>query len=280
MTAGKKTEELDLLQLLLNAVNLIRTNFWLIIIFFLLGASIGFFHFSSAKKVYENKIVVNSNILTETYSKILLDDVNRHLDEADFALVAKQLNVSEDVAREIRTLKIEGLKPDAAPNATDSDRFRITAEVYDQKILDDLQKGLIFFLESNDYVRVRVEQNKTTTRQLLSNVQKEIADMEAFKVKLFNGEFFQSIRGNVMFDPTTVNSKILDLKEKELTYKNSLELSGSVFIISGFNRFLSQTRPQLLLSLVAGASIGLTFVCLFIAFKSVRKLLRLAEASK
>ena len=95
---------------------------------------------------------------------------------------------------------------------------------------------------------------------MLASVEREIADMQSFKVKISSGEFFQSNKGNVMFDPTSVNSKILELTEKKIGFENELQLSSSVHVVDDFTRFQKQVRPKLSLSLVAGSFVGLFFV--------------------
>jgi hypothetical protein len=280
MVDQRKNDEIDLLGLLIKTVRFLRKNFTIIIIFLLLGVGLGVFHYLTSKKVFENKMIVSSNILTESYIKILFENITRHMDDGDYALVSKQLGTSEDIVRKLVSLNIENLRKDAVNDNTERERFFITAEVSDQGILPDLQKSILYYLENNDFVKSHVEQNRKTARQMLAVATKEIADIEAFKVRIISGEFFQSAKGNVMFDPTTVNSKILELTEKKLGYENSLQFSNSVYVIEGFNEFDSQARPKLLKSLLLGAMIGLFGVGALVFFKIMIKLLRLADGAK
>ena len=41
-------------------------------------------------------------------------------------------------------------------------------------------------------------------------------------------------KGNVMFDPTIVNSKIVELTKEKITLQNNLALVNSVQVIEGF----------------------------------------------
>ena len=101
--------------------------------------------------------------------------------------------------------------------------------------------------------------------------------MEEFKRKISNGEFFERAKGNVMFDPTIVNSKILELTKEKINFQNSLALVNSVQVVEGFSKFEKPSSPKLSISLVAGSFVGLFFVAILIAFKSVRRILRMAE---
>jgi len=276
----KKEDEIDLLELFLKAVNTFRANFWLIACFFLVGSTIGLVYFFSSKKVYESKMIVSSAILTESYTKILFENATKHIKEGNTNKISGQFHISEAAAQSIVSLEIETLGVSETNVVKENDRFLITAEVFDLQILPDLQRGIIDYLENNDFVKVRVEQNKGFLKQMLAAVEKEINDMEQFKVRIFNGDFFQSAKGNIMFDPTTVNSKILELNEKKINYQNLLQLSNSVQVIEDFSRFEKQSQPTLSISLMSGSMVGIFFVALVIGFKSIRKLISMADAAK
>ncbi|HZB13096.1 MAG TPA: hypothetical protein VE467_08715, partial [Chryseolinea sp.] len=129
-------------------------------------------------------------------------------------------------------------------------------------------------------VKIRVEQNKNYLKQMISKVQQEIKDLEELKKRIYNGDFFANTNGNVSFDPTTVNSKIIDLTKEKITLENSLEVANSVQVIEGFTTFEKPIRPKRSISLSAGATLGLIFAGIFIGFKIIRKTLQLADAAK
>jgi hypothetical protein len=277
MKKESTNDEIDLLKLFLNAINILRANFWLILCFFLLGTALGFLHYYSSRKIYENRLIISSSILTRSYGKILIDNLNKHRRLNDIKTIADQLNVSQDIAKDIAFINIENFIE--ADELKESDRYVITVEVYNEEILPELQQGLIYYLENNEFAKVRVEQNKSYMQQMISKIDHEIKDMEEFKIRIFKGDLFQG-NGNVMFDPTAVNSKIIELTEKKLTLQNNFSLANSVHVVEGFTRFTKPSKPKLSLSLISGSTLGLIFVAIVIAFKSIRKLLRMADAAK
>ena len=278
MEKVNRQDEIDLLELFLKGLNVIRANFWVIVLFFLIGIALGLASYYTSRKIYENKMVISSGILTKSYSKNIVDRLNRHRRENNLRAIMSLLNISETAVKEIGFIKIEGITDD--DESKESDRFMVTVEVFNQDILPALQNGLVQYLESNEFVKVRVEQNRSYLKQMISKVDEEIKDMEELKKSISNGSFFQNIRGNLMFDPTTVNSKILELTKEKINLQNSLVLVNSVQVIEGFTKFDRPTKPKLSISLVVGSVLGLFAVALLIAFKSIRKLLRMADAAK
>jgi LPS O-antigen subunit length determinant protein (WzzB/FepE family) len=257
MPNQNKNDEIDVTDLVVKSINSFKKNFWMIAVFVGLGIAGGVAYYALTTKVYESKMIISSKILTESYCQTLFSNANRYIIEGNVQMAAKQLHISESTAAKIVSLEVTALTKAQSADSKESERFLITAEVLDREILAELQKGIIAYLESNDFAKIRVEQNKTYFKQMIATVDKEIADMEEFKTRIFKGDFFQNAKGNVMFDPTTVNTKILELTEKKISFQNSLEIANSVELIDGFTQFQKQARPKLSLSVTSGLVVGL-----------------------
>ncbi|HEX6890002.1 MAG TPA: hypothetical protein VF141_04900 [Chryseolinea sp.] len=279
MAELKAKEDLDLFEVFLKAVRMILVHFWLIVFCFLGGTALGVIYFYTSAKVYESRMIVSSSILTDSYVKVMFENASKYLLQGNVDLIAEQLHISPTTARQISSLEIKPLSGALSNSPKENDRFLITAEVLDSKILPELQKGLVTYLESNDFVKIRVEQNRAFLKEMLESVEKEIRDMNELKSKISSGDFFQAARGNVMFDPTTVNSKILELTEKKIGYQNSLQLSNSVQVIDGFTNFKRHSKPRISVLMISGATFGLMIAGLIIFIKIVRSVLSMTKPS-
>ncbi|MBL0742200.1 hypothetical protein [Chryseolinea lacunae] len=280
--ANGRNDEIDLLDLVLRAVRIIRDNFWMILIFFVLGTALGSMHYFSSVKVYENKMIVSSEIMTESYSKKLIDNINHYLAEGNTKALTSLLGISAETASNVGVVRIESPYSNESEVAKEEDRkyFIITVEVYNQDILPDLQKGLINYFENNAYVKVRVNQKRTGYQETIARYDQEIKDLDGLKKRIYDGDFFNNTKGSVVFDLTSINKELVELTIKRLEVKDKLELVNSVQLLEGFTRFNNPVKPRLSVSIVAGSFVGLIFVSILIAFKSIRKLLRMEEAAR
>jgi hypothetical protein len=278
MEKPNPADEVDLVELTLRGVNIVRRNFLLLTTLLLIGIVLGVVHYFTSKKVFTSKMVISSGILTKSFSEKLFDNTRSYLRENNYQAIASQLNVSQKAAQNILFIKIENVTE--VVEQKDQERFIVTVEVYDQDVLEELQQGIIYYLSSNEFVKVRVQQNKNSLTQTINKIEKEIAELEDLKIKIYSGEFFRNLSGNLMFDPTTVNSKILELTKEKINLQNNLELVNSVQVIEGFNRFEKPIRPKLSVSIALGATIGLILAGLLILFKAVRRLLVIADAAE
>lgn len=270
-------DEIDLVELLVKGVLLVKRNLLSIIIFFIIGSGLGFMYAYITPKVYESNMMLSSGILTESYTKRLVENLNKLISEKNKVELSNRLSLTLMETEELGKFKIEPIKEKSSTEESDNSAFLITVELQDELLLPKLEKGVVNYLQDNDYVKVRVEHSKNYLKQLIVKVEEEIRSLESFKSSIYNGKFFQSTNGNVMFDPTTVNSKILDLTKEKISLEQTLELANSVQIINSFTKFDKPIWPKKSVSMIAGAAFGLFLVGLLIAFKSIRKLVNFAQ---
>lgn len=270
-------DEIDLVELLVKVVLLIKRNLIQIIIFFVVGTGLGYAYASLAPKVYESKMLVSSEILTESYSEKLFENLQSLIQERNYSSVAPMIGLSAEEVEFLSKIKIESALKDKPPSEDEKKFFLITVELTDQSILPKLQNGLIAFFKQNDYVKLRVDAKRKMHSEVISKIDEEIKSLEKFKTEIGDGSFFSRTKGDVMFDPTSVNSKIVSLTQEREELKEKLTLISSVEIVEGFTEFDKPIWPKKSVSLAAGATLGLFLVGIMIAFKSIRKLVRFAE---
>lgn len=278
-------DEIDLLDLFLKFVLIVKNNALTILLFFIFGTVIGTLYYYSSKKVFENTLLVRSTILTDASSKIIINNLNDLLKEDNKAEVSRLLTLTPEEAGNISSIKIESdeLKENTNINMEKKPGvlYLLKIRTYNQDFLPKLQTGLINFIEKSEYVKVRVEQNKKNLTELVKKSEEEIKSLESLKERFYEGSFFREKKdGSILFDPTEINSKIIELTEKKHEYQNELELVESVQVIQPFIALQKPVSPNLALTISAGAFFGMVMVGIFIAFKSVRKLVRMAEANQ
>jgi len=280
--ANTPNAEIDLLDMLLKGVKIVRDNFWLILLFFIVGTGLGFVHYYSSVKVYESRMVLSSEILTESYAKQLVSSLNQFRNEGNLPALSKMLNMPEAALADISRISVS--TPYANENEVGKEADRkylvITAQVYNLDVLDDLQKSLITYFENNEYVKTRVEQKRKDFRELVAQSDQEIRDLENLKSKVYNGELFQNAKGGIVFDLTEINFKIIEITKEKLKAQDELALVNSIHVIDGFKRFEKPIRPNIQVNVIAGTSLGIFFVVALLAFKSIRRLLRMEEEAR
>ena len=275
---AERNDEIDLLELFAKFVLLIKRNTIIIILAFFIGGILGFVHFQFSRKVYESKMILLSDILTSSYSERITESLDRLISENNIKILSERLKSSEEDARKIVKIQIESVKQNKAKDEKENEIFIVTVRVVDKSILPTLQENIVSYLRNNEFVKIRVAQRKTYATDVIGKIDEQLVDLEQLKARISKGELAQGSKENmVLFDPTTVHGKILELNKERTTLQNSLETINSIQLVEGFTVFENPVSPKLLYSLSGGASLGLFFVALVIAFKVIRKMLNFSE---
>lgn len=283
MTENQKqpigSDEIDLLELLAKLVITIKANLVLIIGAFVIGTVLGLAYFQFVPKIYESKMILQSDILTSSYSERITESLNNLIKEQNKEILSKRVGLTEKQAESITKIEIESIKQkESAEDKSENATFIVTIRTKDNSILTSLQDGLINHLRNNEYVKIRVRQRQEFYKAMIEKVGLEINSLDSLKKRLFTGQPIYSKSSEMMLvDPTNIYSKIIDLNKEQIGYKNALELVNSIQLVEGFTIFNKPVSPKLSISLAAGASFGLFMVALLIGFKSLRKIVRLSE---
>jgi hypothetical protein len=277
----QNSDEIDLKELFLKLVLIAKRNFWLIVAFFALGTALGSLYYMLAPHQYKSEMIVNSDILKEGYVAgvgELLDDI---IGDENYEQLALMLNIPTDDAKQVVSIKFKNTY-EGRDRATDEFYLTLTAIVLDQDILARLQKGLVNYLENNDYAKIRVEQSKTYLMQMIEKLDVEIASVESFKTSFYagSGAFFEKNKSNILISPTDINTRLIDLTKEKIGLQNQLINVRAIEVIQNFTPSVHPSWPKKGISISAGAFFGLFLVCCIIALKSIRSLIRLAEASE
>lgn len=274
-----QNDEIDLVELLAKFVQTIKKNLWSFVLAFIIGTVLGLIYFQFAPNIYESKMILLSDILTESYSERITESLDILIKEQNQEALAQRLSLSTEEAKGISKIEIESLKESKkADDKSESSIFIVTVRTKDKMLLPKLQEGIMNHLQNNEFVKIRVNQRKTYLQTMISKVGEEINSLDSLKRKLFLGQPIYSKSAEMMLvDPTSIYSKIIDLNKEQVNLKNALELVNSIQLVEGFTIYNKPVSPKLSISLAAGSSLGLFFVALLIGFKSLRGIVRLSE---
>lgn len=261
------SDEIDLGELLLKLFKIVNRNKLILIIFTALGMAGGITRYYLKVPVYESSMMLRSDILTEAYSETLTDNLKRLIEERNDALLSEKLSITAEEASHLVDIKVESVEEANTPvGAVKNIIFLISVEITDNGILENLQAGIVNFLENNEFVKKRIDLRRKRFEALVSQVNKEIKEIDSLKKRMNEGIIYNQQGANlVVLDPSNVYEKALSLFKEELTYQENLELIDSIQLIEGFTAFKNPIAPKLSLSGGSGLLVGL-FLALIIVF--------------
>lgn len=240
------------------------------------------------KKYYQSTMVLSCDYLNTQILQNTVEKLNLLCQEKEREGLAEALNidintakniqkfefrpfVSEDDVVEIEVLReqlnnVAAEKKDLVEKVIkkieiqNKNAYQISVQVYNPEVVKPLEKALVSFFNSNDYIKRRIEINRLN---LLSRKQKLIAEsrkLDSLKRVLF--ENYQNLgktsrgSGNVILgdekltDPIKVFTSDLELNIELLSVEKKLYLSEDFEVVDGFTTFKepeSASLPQILI---------------------------------
>lgn len=261
----KPQDEIDLIELLARFIRMLRRNIVLISISVAVCLAISIWALVTLPKVYESRMIIYSDILTESYCDQLAMNLNALVQDRNFELLAERLKISEDQAATLRNVEMEGVLEGAA---TEAERLVIVVEVrlVDNSVLPDLQEGIVQYMTEKDFVKTRTEEKRRFYQELIARVGQEIEKLEVVKQKITDGDYRQ-VSGMVMVNPADVYAQTVELFKNKLMLEEELRLVSSVQLVEGFSPLNRPVSPKLSILLPAGLVAGLLVAFLIIGLR-------------
>lgn len=210
----------------------------------ILGGSIGILYTRFEKPYYLTNMTARSNIVPNSS---LISYINRLHELSmvnDTIGLSRQLKLDTSITKNIKDIQAYWLidknndgiadeidfnnqfDPDTTKLARKiGDRFYILMSIYDNTIIDSVNKGIRYYINTNQYITERKIDKETRLKEMLLTYNKELKDLDSLK----RFEYFELQRKNEM--SLNIKEFVLNLDEKKearLLYTNVLELAAQI----------------------------------------------------
>jgi hypothetical protein len=273
-------EEIDLLDLAVKAIRFIRNHFLFILIWAVIGLSVSLLYRFLSPPVYESRMILSSNVLTDSYSKVITKSLKNLLYEKNYSSLGTLLSITEEEAKDLKAFdidaeKIEKDKEKEIESGKDETIFIVTIITKRSETLPTLQAGIIRLLQNNEFSTIRVRQRKEFYKSVVDKIGTEINSLDSVKRSLFFGSSHPKGSETLFVDASNIYTQLINLYKERLYYKNALEVSDSIQLVEGFivSKRPPQTRLLMLLiyGLLGGMSIAFGFLILSPLYKLANK---------
>ena len=280
-----------------------------------LGLIAGVIYNKTAKPYYQTSLVLKSNYFNAKLVENNIDKLNLLCEEENRTGLAKELNISEELAQNIVSFdyepfidendvveiellkqKLEDLKIDkkdidriiAQIEVENRNTFLIRVFVFDTQIIENLEDALVGFFRNSPYVANRI---KVTRSNLEAKIAKLSADVllldslkEAYNLNLRSQASDQNdasgsvvLADNVVVDPVSVYNQGVIIFDRLLQARQAYELGSDFELVDGFTTFTKPESPSLVKAAVMGAVLAVVLAYLLILLIEINKYLNRVE---
>jgi hypothetical protein len=268
-TTNSASDDIDLLLLIERGLLFFRKYKWIFIIAILLGVGSGIFVYRSLGKIYSSRMVVHPFILTNQEQIQIVENWNDLLGKREYAALAAAFNCPENIFFCLKKLKAEEIqKGFIGANPTG---FTIEVNITNNSILDDLQKGIVYGFENNEYIRQRLGFKRAKLRELINKTSVEIQKLDSTKKiveTIIEGKRESS--SSIIIDGSSINRQLIEMNEKLLNYQEDLKFTNAVQVLQSFGKFRQPVNPKLIPWLIIGLLFFLSLAFLYSLYSSIR----------
>ena len=269
---GTMTDDMDLLDLIDKASRFWKAYKKIIFLFSALGIVLAITFYKIVSPTYTSTLLLHSFLLTNTEEINIVENWNDLLKNGEYTLLSKRLNCDKALVKKITELKaneVQKLYVQNNPNG-----FTVEASVKDNRILNQLQKGVVYGLENSDYIKSRLTSRRANLVDLIGKVKEEIKKLDSTKSSVEKGiTTTASHSSSYIIDISNLNSQTIALNEKLLDYQDQLKFTNAVQVLHDFEPFEKPTSPSLIKYLLLGGISGFAIGYIVATYKHIKKLL-------
>ena len=270
-------EEINIRQIFSEFVHFNKRHKNLIFVFILLGI-ISVILFQNLKPAYyETKAICMSGIseyerleqLEELSQRTAVDLINYlqiNVSNKDYGQLSELLGISKEMTEKIKSIEAEQLyQQDMNEKYYALNKFEISLSVFDNTIIDDVQKGLINYFNTNDFIKQYHKMYIDGNNRLINEIDKEIdllAEMRIIGSK--NGLDLSSVNIISGKEEKTISNQIISLAQLKEDINTNISLLKPLFFVQDFAK-TNKTERDILLWSILGAFVSYLF-SLIIAF--------------
>ncbi len=274
MQSTHQTEAIDLSKVLITLIAEIIRNFWTIVVCLMLCIGLGLSYYFLSSRTYESRMIIQSDILSESYALKLGENMNAHVKDGDYDYISTSLGLTLEEAGKLREFKIVTALTPTSQTMAEKDKIIVvlTVGISDNSILPKLQAGVVNFFSTNEYVKERVLEKRKELQNYINALDRELKMMDTLKLRVLRGKLATTKIGDVsIMDFATLYEVAGDLYEKKFEAETDLALVDSIQVVEGFTRYNKAVWPKLSIVLLASVALGCIAAFITIYTKTARK---------
>ena len=259
-------DELNLKDLFTRLILFISRNFKLIFGIIFIGVISVILYQKFKTPYYETKAICMSGISEyerveyeeDWLQRTAIDLVNHleiNVENRDYEALSRSLGIDIKTASNIKKIEAEQLyQKDMHEEFFTLNKFNILLKVYDKNIIADVQEGLIYYFNNNNYVNELYQRFKKSKQRVIEDVNNEMKLLQEIRLKgiVDNTNFSSSLKVVNGYEKSTINNQITILSEYREKIRTQKEILKPLSFVQEFARVSKKEDDILIWSLIGG----------------------------
>ena len=269
------TEELNLSELFSNFVNFVARNSRILIMIVLITV-IGVVAFQKLKPaVYETKAICMSGVaeyerqeqIEDLSQRTAIDLVNFlkiNIDNEDYQQLSDLLGVDMEIAKSVKDIEAEQLyQQDMDEKFYALNKFEVTLILSNNSSIENVQNGLIYYFENNQYIGNYYVTYKRSCKDLINDINQEIKVLNQLRGETLNNSVRFGSSNTITGKDRRISNEIITLSHMREEIRTNMNLLKPLIFVQDFAK-VNKKEDDILIWAILGSFLGFV-LGLFIA---------------
>jgi len=269
------TEELNLSELFSNFVNFVARNSRILIMIVLITV-IGVVAFQKLKPtVYETKAICMSGVaeyerqeqIEDLSQRTAIDLVNFlkiNIDNEDYQQLSALLGVDIEIANTVKGIDAEQLyQQDMDEKFYALNKFEVTLILSNNSSIENVQNGLIYYFENNQYIGNYYVTYKRSCKDLINDINQEIKVLNQLRGETLNNSVTFGSSNTITGKDRRISNEIITLSHMREEIRTNMNLLKPLIFVQDFAK-VNKKEDDILIWAILGSFLGFV-LGLFIA---------------
>jgi hypothetical protein len=265
-------------QLFVFAIKRTLTNYVLTLAIITASVSATLFFYYSFVPYYKSElIIINNSDVNNKNCKELISNLNNLVNKKEnVPELSNKLSLSSLEAQKIKSITYASIDKQ---EDTDTSKvpFKVVVNVFDYQVLPHLQKGILNFLRTNDYVLITEKVENIELENLNLKITEDLKSLDSLKSKVIESTKSKTHGAginitNSVAEPATLYKIGLELIKEKTKINKRQQLNSSFEALQNFVINKSPVTFSLLINVLIGVLIGYVISFLFAIFKPINNI--------
>jgi hypothetical protein len=275
------TEELNLSELFSNFVNFVARNSRILIMIVLITV-IGVVAFQKLKPaVYETKAICMSGVaeyerqeqIEDLSQRTAIDLVNFlkiNIDNEDYQQLSELLGVDLEIAKTVKGIEAEQLyQQDMDEKFYALNKFEVTLILSNNSSIENVQNGLIYYFENNQYIGNYYVTYKRSCKDLINDINQEIKVLNQLRGETLNNSVRFGSSNTITGKDRKISNEIITLSHMREEIRTNMNLLKPLIFVQDFAK-VNKKEDDILIWAILGSFLGFVLGLFIALIKEVK----------
>ena len=275
------TEELNLSELFSNFVNFVARNSRILIMIVLITV-IGVVAFQKLKPtVYETKAICMSGVaeyerqeqIEDLSQRTAIDLVNFlkiNIDNEDYQQLSALLGVDIEIANTVKGIDAEQLyQQDMDEKFYALNKFEVTLILSNNSSIENVQNGLIYYFENNQYIGNYYVTYKRSCKDLINDINQEIKVLNQLRGETLNNSVRFGSSNTITGKDRRISNEIITLSHMREEIRTNMNLLKPLMFVQDFAK-INKKEDDILIWAILGSFLGFVLGLFIALIKEVK----------